>query len=92
MPLRGGGMKSNAVKNFFVEQKILILIVLISIGMTLKTSDFLGFENIVNIFMKISIEGIMVIGMTYLIILREIDLSIGETMAMSCVFSVIFQS
>jgi ribose/xylose/arabinose/galactoside ABC-type transport system permease subunit len=85
-------MKSNAVKNFFVEQKILILIVLISIGMTLKASDFLGFENILNIFMKISVEGIMVIGMTYLIILREIDLSIGETMAMSCVFSVIFQS
>jgi len=41
--------------------------------------------------MFISIEGIIVIGMAYLIILKELDLSIGSTMALSGVLAVVFQ-
>ncbi len=53
---------------------------------------FLGFYNILNIFNRISIEGVMVIGITYLIILGDIDLSVGAVMALSCMLSVIFQA
>jgi ribose/xylose/arabinose/galactoside ABC-type transport system permease subunit len=59
--------------------------------MFVKTPYFASLENIVNLFTKIAIEGVIVIGMTYLIILGEIDLSVGETMALSCTLSVILQ-
>ena len=73
------------------EYKIFILIVAIVIVMTIRTVYFVSFENFINIFTKIAIEGVMVIGMTYLIILGEIDLSIGETMALSATLSIILQ-
>ncbi|MCL4415214.1 MAG: ABC transporter permease [Actinobacteria bacterium] len=84
-------MKNNKVLDFLNEQKILIVIVLIVIVLTIKTTYFVSFSNIINILMFISIEGVIVIGMTYLIILKELDLSIGSTMALSGVLAIYLQ-
>lgn len=73
------------------EQKILILILVIGIFLTIKSDYFLSFYNIVNIFSFIAIEGIIVIGMAFLIILKEIDLSVGSVMAFSGILSILFQ-
>ena len=80
--------KTKAILN---DYKIVFAIVVIMIAMVIRTTYFTSFENIINIFTKISIEGVIVIGMTYLIILGEIDLSVGETMALSCTMSIILQ-
>ncbi len=80
--------KTKAVLN---DYKIVFAIIVIVIAMVIRTTYFISFENIINIFTKISIEGVIVIGMTYLIILGEIDLSVGETMALSCTMSIILQ-
>ena len=80
--------KTKAILN---DYKIVFAIVVIMIAMVIRTTYFASFENIINIFTKISIEGVIVIGMTYLIILGEIDLSVGETMALSCTMSIILQ-
>ena len=79
------------LRAFLNEYKIVIAIVVIVIVMTIRTSYFLSFENIINIFTKVGIEGVIAIGMTFLIILGEIDLSVGETMALSCTMSIILQ-
>ncbi|MCL4378340.1 MAG: ABC transporter permease [Actinobacteria bacterium] len=84
-------MKTNKVLDFFNEQKIFVVIILIAIILTIKTTYFISFTNIINILMFISIEGIIVIGMTYLIILKELDLSIGSTMALSGVLAIYLQ-
>lgn len=84
-------MKNNKVLDFLNEQKILVVIILIVIILTIRTTYFVSFSNIINILMFISIEGIIVIGMTYLIILKELDLSIGSTMALSGVLAIYFQ-
>ncbi len=79
------------LRAFLNEYKIVIAIVVIVIVMIIRTSYFLSFENIINIFTKVGIEGVIAIGMTFLIILGEIDLSVGETMALSCTMSIILQ-
>jgi len=79
------------LRAFLNEYKIVIAIVVIVIVVTTRTSYFLSFENIINIFTKVGIEGVIAIGMTFLIILGEIDLSVGETMALSCTMSIILQ-
>jgi len=84
-------LRSNKVLDFFNEQKILIVIILIVAVLTIKTTYFISFANIINILMLISIEGIIVIGMTYLIILKELDLSVGSTMALSGVLAIYLQ-
>lgn len=73
------------------DQKILLLILAIGIFLSIKSDYFLSFFNIVNIFSFIAIEGIIVIGMAFLIILKEIDLSVGAVMAFSGILSILFQ-
>lgn len=73
------------------DQKILLLILLIGIFLSVRSDYFLSFYNIVNIFSFIAIEGIIVIGMAFLIILKEIDLSVGAVMAFSGILSILFQ-
>jgi ribose transport system permease protein len=73
------------------EQKIFIVIIIIGFILSLRSSYFLSFANIINIFLFISIEGIIVIGMAYLIIVGELDLSVGSTMALSGVLAIVFQ-
>lgn len=84
-------MKDNKFLSFLNEQKILVVIVIIVAILTARTTYFASYTNILNIFNYISIEGIIVIGMTYLIILRELDLSVGSTMALSGVLAIYFQ-
>ncbi len=84
-------MKNNRILATAGDQKILILAVVISAVMGVLNPRFLGFENIISILVKISIEGVIFIGMTYLIILGEIDLSVGSVMALCSAMSIIGQ-
>ncbi|MCL5986349.1 MAG: ABC transporter permease [Actinobacteria bacterium] len=67
--------------NFIIDNKILIVLLFIIIYFSLTSQQFLTYENIKNIFNQISINGIIAIGMTYLLIGRELDLSVGSNMA-----------
>lgn len=73
---------------FLSEQKILIAIFLIGLFLTFQSSHFLTYYNIVNIVSSISIEGVIVIGMTFLVIVGDIDLSVGSVMALSTVLAI----
>ena len=84
-------MRSDKIKSFLNEQKIILLIIVIFIVMFIRTPKFLSMDSIYSILIKISIEGIIVIGMTYLIILKEIDLSVGSVMALGSAMSIVLQ-
>lgn len=84
-------MKTDKIKNIFLEQKILLVIVAIGIFLSFRSGYFLTFQNITNIFLAISFEGMIAIGMALLIILGEIDLSVGSIMAIGAVLSILFQ-
>ena len=84
-------MENNKVLKIVIEQKILIVIIVIAVFLSFRSPYFLTYYNIVNIFSFISIEGVIVIGMTFLMILGEIDLSVGAVMAFSTILAVLFQ-
>jgi ribose transport system permease protein len=65
--------------------------IIIGIFLSIRSDYFLTFNNIVNIFLFISIEGVIVIGMAFLIILGDIDLSVGSNMALSGVLAILMQ-
>jgi ribose transport system permease protein len=75
------GMKLNT-KKLLKEQSIWIILLFTIIFFGILDPDFFSFYNFQNILMQTSINGIMAIGMTYIIINGNIDLSIGMIYAL----------
>ncbi len=84
-------MKTDKIKNFVIDQKIVLIIIAIGLYLSFRSRYFLTFQNITNIFLAMSYEGMIAIGMALLIILGEIDLSVGSIMAFGSVLAIIFQ-
>jgi ribose transport system permease protein len=72
------------------EIGILLALVIICTLLTLTTSNFLTVQNLLNVGRQISLLGIMAIGMTFVLIAREVDLSIGSIYAISGLSTGIF--
>lgn len=70
---------------------VLILTVLI-IFLALNSPNFLTLGNITNILQQVSVYGLLSIGLTYIILIGNVDLSIGSTVAFAGCLSVTFLS
>ncbi|BDU85724.1 ABC transporter permease subunit [Clostridium perfringens] len=75
-------MKAN-VKADISKYKSLIGLVLLCIVITIVTPNFLSVSNITNVFTQVSVNAIIAIGMTFVILTGGIDLSVGSTLAIS---------
>ena len=49
----------NKVKNIILEQKIILLIIFLGLVFYFFIPEFLSFKNIMQIFLRVSIEGII---------------------------------
>lgn len=72
----------NAARNVLQNQGILIVFVLLCIVLTLSSEFFLTWNNWTNIIRQTAINGILAIGVTYVILAGGIDLSVGSVMAL----------
>lgn len=68
---------------FIQKYGILIVLILMIIGLSIISPNFMSPINIFNVLTQSSIFGIMALGMTLVIISRGIDLSVGSTVALS---------
>ncbi len=65
----------------------LVAVVLIIVGvMSFLSPVFMTSKNMTNIFRQISINGIIAVGMTFVILLGDIDLSVGAVVGVVSVF------
>ena len=71
------------VKANISKYKSLIGLVLLCIVITIVTPNFLSVSNITNVFTQVSVNAIIAIGMTFVILTGGIDLSVGSTLAIS---------
>ena len=69
---------------------ILIALILICVILTFANEYFLTTRNLVNVFRQTAINGILAIGMTFVILTRGIDLSVGSVVALAGVVSASF--
>ncbi|MEZ5769886.1 MAG: ABC transporter permease [Paracoccaceae bacterium] len=69
---------------------ILVALILICVILTFANEYFLTTRNIVNVLRQTSINGILAIGMTFVILTRGIDLSVGSVVALAGVVSASF--
>lgn len=57
--------------------------IVLSLIMTIFTEQFLTYSNIINVVRQVSINGVIAVGMTFVILISGIDLSVGSVMAFS---------
>ena len=73
-------MKKAKNSNMFIL--FLALIVILGVFIIVTGGNFINFRNISNLLRQMSITGILSIGMIFIIISGEIDLSVGSQMAL----------
>ena len=72
-------MKKITIKEYYT----FIALIIIMIGMSICNSSFLNSENLSNLAKQVTINGILSLGMTLVILTGGIDLSIGSIVAFS---------
>lgn len=82
--------KNFSVAGIFSKFGVAIALAVMCIALTFSTSNFLTVENIVNVLRQVSINGILAIGMTFVVITGGIDLSVGSLVAFSGVIAASF--
>jgi ribose transport system permease protein len=84
-PISGTFGFNRRLKGFFAarETGILLALFIICTLLTLTTSTFLTVQNLLNVGRQVSLLGVMAIGMTFVLIAREVDLSVGSIYAIS---------
>jgi ribose transport system permease protein len=70
-------------KQFASDNKSLIGLLILMMLVSLFSPSFLSIDNLLNILRQTSINGIMAMGMTFVILTAGIDLSVGSVLALS---------
>lgn len=90
-------MEQIKIKNSFLksilkakETGILIILIILSIAIQLNNSIFFSFSNVMDIFRNTSYTLIIAIGMTFVLIAKGLDLSVGSLLALCGLISALF--
>lgn len=73
----------HGMKRFLIEQKSLIALVVLIIGVSTLNENFFTLNNIFNILQQTSVNAIIAVGMTLVILTSGIDLSVGSVFALT---------
>jgi len=79
-------LRSDAMQRLLAFGALILLFIVFSIA----SPYFLQFDNIVGIFLATAVNGLLALGVTFVIITAGIDLSIGTVMTLSAVMAGVF--
>lgn len=79
----GDKFSKENIKNFVEKYKSLIGLIMLCTIITVVSPKFLTVSNITNVFTQVSVNAIIAVGMTFVILTGGIDLSVGSTLAIS---------
>jgi len=80
-------LKTGRVVPFMKRNVLIGVLVVLFITLSLANENFLTFQNMMTVLRTCSMNGIIALGMTLVIITGEIDLSVGSAVAFSGCFS-----
>jgi ribose transport system permease protein len=76
-------LRSNAIQTLLAFGALIVMLVVFSVA----SPNFLQFDNIVGILLATAVNGVLALGVTFVIITGGIDLSIGTVMTLSAVMT-----
>src|SRR5690349_5823298 len=80
------GRGSSAVQTLLAFGALIAMVVVFSIA----SPNFLSFDNVVGILLATAVNGVLALGVTFVIITAGIDLSVGTVMTLSAVMTGVF--
>lgn len=81
------GRKPLFSKAWLIEQKSLIALLVLIVVMSFLNSNFFMVDNLLNILRQTSVNAIIAVGMTLVILTAGIDLSVGSVLALCGAFA-----
>jgi ribose transport system permease protein len=84
-------MKRGLALTFLREQKIVLILLGIAIVLAVLRPVFISPENIFNVLFQVSINGMIGVGMTYLMIGGDFDLSVGSNMVFATTVAILLE-
>lgn len=85
-------VNKRSTKSLISEYGIVLVLLLFCIILSFASPYFLTSQNIMNVLRQVSVNGLISIGMTFVILTGGIDLSVGSTLAFAGVFGASFAS
>src|SRR2546423_6595527 len=79
-------MRADAVQRLLAFGALIVLFLVFS----LASPNFLSFDNVVGILLATAVNGVLALGVTFVIITAGIDLSVGTVMTLSAVMTGVF--
>ncbi|WP_323785601.1 ABC transporter permease [Thalassovita sp.] len=79
------GLTKEQIGDFLARQGILVAFILFMIGFTLANARFLDPDNIMGVVRSSAILGVMALGVTFVVISGNLDLSVGSMMSFSTI-------
>lgn len=74
-----------AAGNFLARQGILVAFVIFMVGFALANDRFLDMDNVLGVVRSSTILGVMALGVTFVVISGNLDLSVGSMMSFSAI-------
>jgi len=74
-------LSARSVLRFLLRYNFIVIFFLVSLIATILSDDFLTIGNISNLFQQAAVVGIVAVGMTFVILTANIDLSVGSMVA-----------
>lgn len=81
----GGRLSAGVIGAFAARNGILIAFAVFMIGFTLANSRFLDPDNVMGVIRSSAILGVMALGVTFVVISGNLDLSVGSMMSFSTI-------
>jgi inositol transport system permease protein len=70
-------------RNLLHRFGLLLVILLVGVALSLSTDTFLSIANFTNVARQVSINGILAVGVTFVLLTGGVDLSLGSVVALS---------
>ena len=71
------------IGRFLIEQRSFIALIILIAIVSMINPDFFSVDNILNILRQTSVNAIIAVGMTFVILIAGIDLSVGSVLALT---------
>ncbi|AZO93289.1 ABC transporter permease [Halocella sp. SP3-1] len=84
--------EKNKFTNFLLDNGIIVGLVLLGVILSFTSPYFLTTRNLINVLRQVSINGLLSIGMTYVILTGGIDLSVGSLLSFGGIIAASFAS
>ena len=84
-------MNAKKILSFLLEKRSIVILVVLLLCACIFTTEFLKPSNLSNVMLQVATDGIVAVGVTFIVLTGGIDLSVGSQIALTSVIVVMMQ-